>query len=66
MTNDIRKEALEWLNIMSDPDGSDIISIYWRLSGAADILNYLGIITRKEAFDITREYLNNHLKPKQS
>lgn len=51
------EDIYEWLTIMKNPQDYDKTNMYWRFSGALDILNHLGLISWEEKNKFLDEYL---------
>lgn len=50
-----------WLDSMSNPQGFNKENMYWRLSGALDILQYLELITQREKSEWLDYYIDKHI-----
>ena len=55
------KDVYEWLSIMGDPQSNDRVKMYYRFSGAVDLLNHLGLITWQEKNKFLDDYFDKYL-----
>lgn len=54
-------DVYAWINVMSNPQEFNTENMYWRFSGALDILHYLGLITQVERYWWLDHYIIKHI-----
>lgn len=54
-------DVYTWISVMSNPQGFKNENMYWRFSGALDILQYLELITQREKSAWLDYYIDKHI-----
>lgn len=54
-------DAYTWIRVMSNPQNFKTENMYWRFSGALDILRYLGLISESEKNAWLDYYIDKHI-----
>mgnify|MGYP001550279961 CR=1 FL=1 len=54
-------DVYAWISVMSNPQGFNNENMYWRLSGALDLLQYMELITQREKNAWLDYYIDKHI-----